>query len=76
YEISGSYEFGPNDAVTMEVKHKLNLSVPFVRVIWADGRHGLSTGEGAYAEVTARTTLTNQGIDHELPEETTLPREP
>lgn len=65
--------FGPRDPVTVHVRHRLNLGVPYVRAIFADGRH--ATG-GAYTIVNARSTLTNEGIVDELPSLPELERRP
>ncbi len=59
------YTFGPHEAVTVRIEHRLNLSVPYVRGLFADGEHG--DGRGGYALVTAQYTLTNEGIDPDLP---------
>lgn len=67
-----SYTFGPREAVTVRIEHRLNLSVPYVRGIFADGE--LPGGRGKYALVTAHYTLTNEGVDPDLPEKPTLKR--
>ena len=64
-EPEGYYTFGPHEAVTVRIEHKLNLSVPYVRGLFADGEHG--DGRGSYALVTAQYTLTNEGVDPDLP---------
>jgi hypothetical protein len=64
-EPEGYYTFGPHEAVTVRIEHKLNLSVPYVRRLFADGEHG--GDRGSYALVTAQYTLTNEGIDPDLP---------
>jgi len=60
------YNFGPRETITVRVEHKLNLSVPYVRAIFADGEH--ADGQGKYALVAAHYTLTNEGIDPSLPD--------
>lgn len=60
-----SYTFGPHEAVTVRIEHRLNLSVPYVRGLFADGEH--NDGRGSYALVTAQYTLTNEGVDPDLP---------
>lgn len=67
-----SYTFGPREAITVRVEHRLNLSVPYVRGIFADGEHNI--GHGRYALVTAHYTLTNEGVDPDLPGPPELPR--
>lgn len=70
--LRGTQMFGPIDPVTVRVAHRLNLSVPYARAIFADGAH---ENGGAYANVAAQYTLTNAGIDPTLPPEPVLPRE-
>lgn len=75
YDITGAYDFynfGPREAVTVRVQHRLNLSVPYVRSFFADGE--LDGGRGKYALVSAHYTLTNEGINPELPGPPDLPR--
>ncbi|MFW6060836.1 MAG: TadE/TadG family type IV pilus assembly protein [Phycisphaeraceae bacterium] len=71
--LSGIHVFGPHDPVTVRVAHRLNLSVPYARAIFADGSH--EAGEGAYANVAAQYTLTNAGVDPSLPPAPALPRQ-
>lgn len=73
---SGRFEVGPRDPITIRVEHRLNLAVPYVRGIFADGEHTTADGEGAYTDVTAQYTLTNEGIDTDLPPLPDLPRSP
>jgi hypothetical protein len=67
-----SYEFTQRDAITVRVRHRLNLGVPYVNRIYADDRN--PTGDGLYALVTAQYTLTNEGVRDELPPQPTIPR--
>lgn len=69
---SGFYTFGPREAITVRVEHRLNLSVPYVRAIFADGEH--SDGRGLYALVSAHYTLTNEGVNPDLPPQPDLER--
>ncbi len=64
--LSGDDAFGPREAITVRIEHKLNLSVPYVRGIFADDDH--PNGRGKYALVTAHYTLTNEGVDPDLPD--------
>ncbi len=64
--------FGPKDPVTVRVRHKLALTVPYVSAIFSDGEEG---GQ-RYSLVTARYTLTNEGIDRALPPTPPIPRRP
>gem|GEM_PF-5557002 len=57
----------PRRAVAVLVTHELNLSVPFVRPIFASGVHETADGPGAYTNVWARATKVNQGADTRLP---------
>ncbi len=77
-EITGSapFEFGPRDAISVRVEHRLNLAVPYVRGIFADGEHTTADGPGGYTDITAQYTLTNEGIDTNLPPLPALPRSP
>jgi TadE-like protein len=67
YPISsgGAYTFEPRDAITVRIEHRLNLSVPYIRAIFADGEQ--PDGRGKYALVTAHYTLTNEGVNPDLP---------
>jgi TadE-like protein len=74
YDIAPiGYTFGPREAITVRVEHRLNLSVPYVRAIFADGEH--NNGRGKYALVSAQYTLTNEGVDPDLPDPPELPRD-
>lgn len=73
--ITAGHEFGPRDPITVRVTHRFNLSMPYVRVFFQDGRHDASIG-GSYSVVTTFDTLTNEGFDTRLPEEPVLPRRP
>lgn len=68
--------FGPRDPVTVRVRHRLNLAVPYVRLFFADGEHETVTGPGGYTLVEAQTTLTNQGVDPAMPEPPSVRRVP
>ena len=70
--LPGDEPFGPRETITVRVEHKLNLSVPYVRGIFADG--DLPGGRGKYALVTAHYTLTNEGINPDLPDQPDLER--
>lgn len=72
--VDGSWEYGPQDPIMVEVVHDLNLAVPYVRGLFADGSHTTADGRGAYARVRASSTLSNQGVDDQLPEPPTIPR--
>ncbi len=70
--LPGDDPFGPRESITVRVEHKLNLSVPYVRAIFADG--DLPGGRGKYTLVTAHYTLTNEGVNPDLPEKPDLER--
>jgi len=74
--IRGFYEFEPREPVTAEVRHHFALTVPWVSWIFADGEHADADGGTRFATVTARYTLTNEGIDPTLPPQPELPRDP
>jgi hypothetical protein len=68
----GYYTFGPRDAITVRIEHKFYLSVPYIRGFFADGVS--DDGRGKYASITAHYTLTNEGINPNLPDRPTLER--
>lgn len=70
------YTFGPKDPITVEVTHKLNLAVPYISMIFADGRQPDSAGGNRYTNVTAHYILTNEGIVDALPPKPPLERNP
>lgn len=71
-EIETFHTYAPQDSVTVQVRHQLALTVPYIRAIFQDGENDT----GPYTDVTALTTLTNEGVTTRLPEETSLPRDP
>jgi len=70
--ITGSYTFGYRDPVTVSVTHEFNLSIPLARAIFQDGRDG----RFAYTQVTAHYTLTNEGINPQMPPLPEIDRRP
>lgn len=67
----GAYHtFAPREPVTVRVAHRLNLSIPYARVVFADGRDE----HAVYTRVLSQHTLTNEGIDPALPPPPDLPR--
>ncbi len=70
--LPGDEPFGPREAITIRIEHKFNLSVPYIRGFFADGEH--DDGRGKYALISAHYTLTNEGINPDLPEQPTLQR--
>ncbi|MEX2212573.1 MAG: TadE/TadG family type IV pilus assembly protein [Phycisphaeraceae bacterium] len=67
------YRFGPRDAVTVRLTHKLNLGVPIASRIFADGDHD-GKGPGRYTLVSAQYTLANEGVPVPLPEKPEIDR--
>jgi Flp pilus assembly protein TadG len=65
-------EFGYKDPITVEVTHHLNLSIPGVRSIFSDGR----AGNISYKTISAQYTLTNEGMDTQLPPKPPIDRFP
>ncbi|MEO1237175.1 MAG: hypothetical protein AAFX76_10340, partial [Planctomycetota bacterium] len=65
--------YGPKDPVTLQVDHKLHLSIPYASVFFADGTHATSGGRTAYADISAIATLPLEGVDRNLPPQPTLP---
>jgi Flp pilus assembly protein TadG len=57
------------DPVTIQVTHRFNLSIPYVRAIFADNR----SKDISYSTISAQYTLTNEGIDTSLPPRPTRP---
>jgi len=74
--MAGRVTIGPRDPVTVRVRHHLNLSIPYTRMIFADGTHQTQDGDGAYTAVEAQYTLTNEGLNANLPPLPELPRRP
>lgn len=72
----GRHYFEARDPVTTQVVHRLNLGVPYVNRIFADGAH--DDAGGRYITLTADYTLTLEGIRDELPPDPTpaTPRSP
>lgn len=70
------YTFGPKDPITVEVTHKLNLAVPYISMIFADGRQPDSAGGNRYTNVAAHYILTNEGIVDALPPRPPILRSP
>ncbi len=66
------YAYGPKDPVTVSVRHWFNLSMPYARLIFADG----DTNDGSQARLEAQYTLTNEGVSDRLPLPPPWPREP
>lgn len=59
--------YGPKDPVSLGVRHRLHLSVPFASRVFADGRHETAAGSTAYADVFAVCTMPLEGYDRNLP---------
>jgi hypothetical protein len=64
----GPYTFGPKDPISVRVEHKLALDVPVAKLVFADAG-------GDWVLVTARYTLTNEGVPTDLPPAPTIPRQ-
>ncbi len=62
-EITGSFTYGPKDPVVVQVAHDMNLSVPYVRAMFSDGEQTTRAGPGAFATITTRAVMVNEGID-------------
>lgn len=72
-EFEPCSDFEPKDPVTVRVDHRLNLNIPYVRQIFADGG---DAENGRYMHIMARATLTNEGLLDTLPPTPELPRRP
>jgi hypothetical protein len=68
--VRNTHRFGARDDVAARVRHRLHLSVPLARWIFADGENA----DGPYANVSARAALPNAGMDPSLPPEPDPPR--
>lgn len=74
---------GPRDPITVEVEHKLVLSIPVACWFFATARH-TGTGPGGpgdnshsyYSTVTAQCTLPNEGLSTAMPLQPTIVRNP
>jgi len=64
--------FGPRQPITVQLNHRFYLAMPYIRLLFADGR--LRDGTGGFAELTAQYTLTNEGLSPRLPESPSLQR--
>lgn len=64
-ELADREKISEREPITVRVRHRLNLSIPYARAVFSDGRH---TQGGAYTVVEAQTTLTNEGLDPTLPD--------
>ncbi|MEM1355975.1 MAG: hypothetical protein AAGH88_13965 [Planctomycetota bacterium] len=88
YESAGgTYTYGPRDAIGVEVRHEMALTVPVASRVFTLGsgnsgtysppsRSGDTPGPpGRWTEVTARAILTNEGVDRSLPDLPEVPRQ-
>lgn len=71
-EEGGTIQYEARDPITIRVVHRLNLGVPYVNRIYATGTH--DDGSGRYRLVSAKYTLTNEGVRDEMPPLPTVPR--
>ncbi|MEM1107713.1 MAG: hypothetical protein AAGH99_03390 [Planctomycetota bacterium] len=67
--------FGPKDPVTLGVRYRLHLSVPWASRVFADGTHLTALGDTPYADVSATSTMTLEGHDVNLPPPPEVTRE-
>lgn len=74
--VIDSHTYGPRDPITVQVTHRMNLAVPYVGMLFADGRHSGSEGGGLYTNITSQCTLTNEGVVNALPPTPELERIP
>lgn len=72
---SNRVDFGPKDPVTIGVRHRLHLSIPYASAVFADGTHQTAGGETAYSRVSATSTMSLEGFDTNLPELPVVERE-
>lgn len=74
--IDGQHTFGPRDPITVQVQHRMNLALPYVGQLFADGRHETVSGNTLYTNITTQCTLPNEGIINALPPAPALERIP
>ncbi|MBI1373302.1 MAG: hypothetical protein GC159_11280 [Phycisphaera sp.] len=74
FEPMDGGKFDPKDPIRVVVYHRLNLPVPYVNQIFADGTH--VDGRSRYMNVAAHATLTNEGVLDKMPPEPDVPRLP
>lgn len=77
--IDAATRIAPRQTIRVRVHHRLNLSVPYIRGLFATDRHTASTstgGNGMYSDVNAQCQLTNEGISRDFPPRPTLDRRP
>jgi len=72
-EMDGG-RFDPKDPIRVLVNHRLNLPIPYVNRIFADGTH--ADGRARFMNVVAHSTLTNEGVLDRMPPDPELPRLP
>lgn len=72
---SNAVGYGPKDPVTLGVRHRLHLSIPYASAVFADGTHATAGGQTAYSNVSATSTMTLEGYDVNLPELPVVERE-
>ncbi|QDU35041.1 TadE-like protein [Poriferisphaera corsica] len=65
--VYDSHLYGPRDPVGVVVKHKFNLSVPYVRALFSDGQLGEASGGGEYALLEGYAVMTLEGMKVPLP---------
>jgi len=87
-DVTGQYTYAPKEAVVVEVRHEMALTVPFASRLFAatssdtgnytTASRSINTPgpEGLWTAITARAVLTNEGIDRHLPERPRVPRRP
>jgi len=74
FEPFDSGKFDPKDPIRVRVDHRLNLPIPYVNQIFADGTH--VDGRSRFINVSAHATLTNEGVLDKMPPEPEVPRLP
>lgn len=67
-----SIQYDPREAITIRVEHDLNLAVPYVNRIYSTGEH--EDGSRQYRLMSAKYTLTNEGVRDEMPPVPSVPR--
>ncbi|MEM1212085.1 MAG: TadE/TadG family type IV pilus assembly protein [Planctomycetota bacterium] len=68
------HTYAPYHAIGVEVEHRLNITIPYMGVFFADGTHNTDTGDTPYTDVSARSVMPNQGLPTELPPAPSIPR--
>ncbi|MEM6392421.1 MAG: hypothetical protein AAF797_06580 [Planctomycetota bacterium] len=68
------HQYAPYEPIGVEVEHRLNITIPYMGLFFADGTHNTDTGETPYTDVSASSVMPVQGLPTELPPPPPMPR--